>query len=154
MPRLKPDQWEEARAMREAGETLTAVAEKFGIDRAAVSRRAKSEGWGDGADIAGAVRRKVTEKVTGLVTACDPKKRAEALDAAAERGVSIITRHQQDWEEHHQRFTVNGVADDFTLGKSAKICAEMLAIRQKAERAAHGLDEAPDGSVVVTWAGQ
>ena len=35
------------------------------------------------------------------------------------------------------------MATEFETGKSAKICAEMLAIRQKAERAAHGLEEVP-----------
>ena len=111
-------------------------------------KRSSKEGWGDGTDVARVIRRKVTEKVTGVVAGGNRKKKAEALEDAAAKGVAIVLRHQRDWEAHHNSYTVDGIAKDFEIGKSAKICAEMLAIRQKAERAAHGLEEVP--SVVVT----
>lgn len=152
MPRLTPDQWEQARALRESGSNLTEVAERMGVDRAAVSRRAKAEGWGDGTDLADAVRRKVTEKTHGIVTTGDAKKRAAALDAAADRVVEVVRRHQQEWADHRARF--GSVPEDFEAGKHAKISSEMLLIRQKGERAAHGLDEAeskPD--IVIRWRG-
>lgn len=153
MPRLTADQWGDARAMREAGATLTDVAQRFGIDRAAVSRRAKAEGWGDGADLGDAIRRQVTAKTHGIVT-LDPAKKAAAIAAAADRAALVVTRHRDDWETHHQTFGVQGIAGSFELGKSAKISAEMLAIRQKAERIAWGLDETenkPD--ITIQWAG-
>jgi len=149
MPRLTSDTWGTVRAERETGATISALAEKFGVSRKAIQKRIESEGWGDGLDVGQTVRRKVAEKVAGLVAPCDPKKKAEAITAEAEKGAAIIVRHRRDWEEHHNRFTVHGVANDFDLGKSAKICAEMLAIRQKAERAAHGLDDAPESVVVI-----
>ena len=143
MARLTADQWETIRAEREAGKSFPELAKKHGVSHQAIQKRAKNEGWGDGADIGVTVRRKVAEKVAGLVAGCNPKKKAEALENAAKKGFDIIQRHQKDWDEHHRLFTVAGVATEFETGKSAKICAEMLAIRQKAERAAYGLEETP-----------
>lgn len=145
MPRLTLDEWEKARAMREAGSSLTEVAQQFGIDRAAVSRRAKAEGWGDGSDVIEAIRRKVTEKTHGIVTG-DSVKKAAAIAVAADKVALVISRHREDWEKHHATFSVELIADDFNLGKSAKISAEMLSIRQKAERIAWDLD-APEAPV-------
>ena len=154
MPRLTQEQWEEARALRESGVSLSEVAARIGVDRAAVSRRAKREEWDDGSDVAETVRRKVTEKVTGVVTGVDPKRKAEAIDAAAEKASRIIERHKEDWEKHHAFFTVSAIAAEFDLGKSAKISAEMLAIRQKAERTAWGLDDnASEAEVKISWSG-
>lgn len=149
MPRLTADAWENIRAEREAGATFEPLAVKYGVSKTAIVKRAKAENWGDGSDLAETIRRKVTEKVSGIVTVANPKKKAEAIDAAADRGAAIVARHRSDWEDHHARFTVNGVADDFELGKSAKICAEMLAIRQKAERSAHGFDEKEQVNLTV-----
>ncbi|MDY0274786.1 MAG: hypothetical protein RBR42_05010 [Desulfomicrobium sp.] len=149
--RLTADDWETIRAERETGVSFRALADKWGITHQAIQRRSKREGWGDGQDLSQAIRRKVAEKVAGVVAGVNPKKRAQAINAAAARGAEVVARHKQDWEDHHQRFTVNGVADDFDLGKSAKISAEMLAIRQKAERAAHGLDDRAEGPVTVSW---
>ena len=143
MARLTADQWETIRAEREAGKSFPELAKKHGVSHQAIQKRAKNEGWGDGADIGVTVRRKVAEKVAGVVAGCNPKKKAEALENAAQKGVEIVRRHQRDWDEHHKQFTVAGVANNFDTGKSAKICAEMLAIRQKAERAAYGLEETP-----------
>lgn len=149
MPRLTQDQWESVRAEREAGATFLDLASRFGVSHTAIIKRSKAEGWGDGQDVAEAIRRKVTEKVSGVVSTENPKKKAEAIDSAAERGAKIIARHQEDWEAHHEKFTVKVVADNFDMGKSAKICAEMLAIRQKAERSAYGLDDREENNAPV-----
>ena len=143
MARLTADQWETIRAEREAGEAFRALADKYGVSRQAIQKRARAEGWDDGQNVADVIRRKVAAKVAGVVASGNPKKKAEALESAAQKGVEIVRRHQKDWDEHHRLFNVEGVANNFDIGKSAKICAEMLAIRQKAERAAHGLEEVP-----------
>lgn len=143
MARLTADQWESVRAEREAGKSFAELSKQYGVSRQAIMKRSSKEGWGDGTDVSRIIRRKVAEKVTGIVTGCNRKKKAEALEDAAAKGVAIVLRHQRDWEAHHNIYTVNGIAKDFEIGKSAKICAEMLAIRQKAERAAHGLEEVP-----------
>lgn len=49
MARLKPDQWEQARAEYEVrGVSLGDVAKLFGVATSSVSRRAKAEGWTQG----------------------------------------------------------------------------------------------------------
>lgn len=149
MPRLTQDQWESVRAEREAGASFDSLAVKYGVSKTAIIKRAKSVGWGDGSDLAETIRRKVTEKVTGIVTTGNPKKKAEAIDSAADRGAKIIARHQADWEAHHESFTVKAVEGNFDTGKRAKVCAEMLAIRQKAERSAYGLDDREENNAPV-----
>ena len=143
MARLTADQWETVRAEREAGESFRSLADKYGVSHQAIQKRARAEDWGDGQNVSEIIRKKVSAKVAGVVAGGNPKKKAEALENAAKKGFDIIQRHQKDWDEHHRLFTVAGVATEFETGKSAKICAEMLAIRQKAERAAHGLEEVP-----------
>lgn len=146
MPRLTQDQWETIRAEREAGASFPELAAKYGVSHQAIQKRAKAEGWGDGRGVGEIIRRKVAEKVAG-VAAHNPKKRAEAIDAAAERGASIVRRHQADWDEHRARF--GSVPADFEDGKLAKISAEMLRIRQEGERRAWGLDEAAGQPAIV-----
>jgi hypothetical protein len=154
MPRLTGDQWVEVRAQREAGASFPELAARFGLSHQAIQKRAKKDGWGDGQDVGEVIRRKVAEKVAGVVAAKSAIRKAEIIDAAVDQAAGIVTRHREDWEEHHAVFRVRGIADDFDLGRSAKICSEMLAIRQKAERIAWSLDDAeskPD--ITIQWAG-
>jgi hypothetical protein len=43
--KLSPDQWAEARRLRASGQSLAAIARRFGLKRNAVGRRARQEGW-------------------------------------------------------------------------------------------------------------
>jgi hypothetical protein len=148
MPRLSKETWADIRAEREAGASFGDLAAKFGVDRAAIHRRAKTEGWSDGQDVAEIIRRKVNEKVNAISTAGDPQKRAEAIDTAAEKGASVVRTHQSEWEDHRERF--GSVPEDLEAGKLAKISAEMLRIRQDGERKAWGLDSGQtQGDVVL-----
>ena len=154
MPRLTADQWETIRAEREAGCSFPELAAKHGVSHQAIQKRAKKEGWASGEDVQETIRRKVAEKVARIIATDNPQKKAAAIAAAADKAAMVITRHRDDWETHHQTFGVEKIAKDFDLGKSAKISAEMLAIRQKAERIAWGLDETenkPD--ITIQWAG-
>lgn len=151
MPRLTADTWETVRAEREAGATFRALAAQYGVSDAAIVKRSQAEGWADGTDLAAAIRRKVSEKVSGIVSGTNPKKKAEAIDAAADKVVAVVELHQREWADHRDRF--GSVPENFDAGKHAKISAEMLSIRQKGERAAHGLDEPeskPD--IRIQWA--
>ena len=147
MARLTADTWESVRAEREAGSTFDSLAAKYGVSKTAIIKRSKSEGWGDGKDLGAAIRRKVTEKVAGAVTPGNPKKRAEAIDAAASRAAAVVERHKADWEEHRTKFGV--VAENFEECKHAKISAEMITIRQRSERAAYGLDDVSTQPTIV-----
>jgi hypothetical protein len=68
-------------------------------------------------------------------------QKAGAIEAAEDIRADVIERHRADWAEHRTHFKTGDIAAEFELGKSAKISAEMLAIRQKGERAAYGLDD-------------
>lgn len=96
MPRLTADQWETIRAEREAGASFGDLSAKHGVDRAAICRRAKKEGWGDGHDVAEIVRNKVNAKVNGVDRLPSPAKRAAAIDAAADKAAEVIRRHQTE----------------------------------------------------------
>ena len=49
MGRLTQEQWERARADYEVkGESMSAISREFGIDIAAISRKAKKEAWSQG----------------------------------------------------------------------------------------------------------
>jgi hypothetical protein len=165
MPRLTADQWETVRAEREAGASFPALAAKWGVSHQAIQKRAKSEGWGDGQDVGEIIRRKAAEKVAGVVAACNPKKRAEAINAAAERSAEIIKRHQDETNAARERLYAGLKAHRaaetkeqkqlaFEDLKAAKIASETLLNIHKAERQAWGLDEERGrADVVIHWDG-
>ena len=64
--------WEMIRAEYEAGATMGELSRKHGADKAAISRRAKKEGWT--ADLSEVVNRRAEAKVNGIVNTVDPQK--------------------------------------------------------------------------------
>jgi hypothetical protein len=152
MPRLSREIWADVRAEREAGASFGELSAKYGVDKAAIVRRAKAEGWGDGKDVAEIIRRKVTEKITGASPTA-PEKKAAAIDAAAERAAEVVRRHQEETNAARERLYAGLKAhkaavtkDDKLLAfedlKAAKISAEALSIIQRLERINWGLEEA------------
>jgi hypothetical protein len=147
--RITLEQWQEARARREAGESITGIARWLQVTHALVSRRAKAEQWPDGSDISELLDRKVAEKVSGIVTSHDPKRLADAVNAEAERRAAVELRHRAEWDEHKdllvRAITAPDPKEAFERAKLAKITAETITIRQQAERKAWRLDrtEAP-----------
>lgn len=146
MARLTSDQWQEARQAWEADPTLTfeGLAERLGLSRQAVSKKAKGENWTK----VGALR-KVAEKAqlqadckVAQVAGATAKNAEQAtFDASVEIRADVIDRHRSDWAEHRKLFTLKDIKDKFEAGKQAKISAEMLMIRQRGERAAYGLED-------------
>jgi hypothetical protein len=147
MPRLKPEQWQKARAYYEAGADQTATASKFGVSRKAVQLKISAEGWTQ--DLEEAIRRKVSEKLAGKVATSSTKETAKAIDTEAERRVSVTRRHIQLSE---QAIALQQQAigkqeggkfnPDFNTQKSAKINSETVAILINLERKIHRLEEA------------
>jgi hypothetical protein len=158
VPKLSADQWADARAQREAGASLSEVAKTLGVDRALVSRKAKAEGWGDGSDVVGLVQKRAHEIAHGVSPAshaCDPQKKAAAIDAAASKVAGVVERHQREWDRIGQ-LQDEALADrhedpegSFVKAKLAKISAETLAIKQTGERKAHGLDKEDTTPTIV-----
>lgn len=146
MPRLTKDQWSQARELWESDQAQTdeSIAEKFGVSKSAVvkARTQGKDSW---------------KRVGSLLTvqqraqfAADVKSnqssdlghfKSTTLDAAVEIRAKLLEQHRDDWKEHREQFTLPDIAANFELGKSAKITAEMLKIRQEGERKAYGLDE-------------
>jgi DNA-binding MurR/RpiR family transcriptional regulator len=152
MPRLSKETWADIRAEREAGASFGELSAKYGVDKAAIVRRAKAEGWSDGQDVAEIIRRKVTEKLTGTSPTA-PEKKAAAIDAAADRAAEIVRRHQEETNAARERLYSGLKAHKAAISKeekilafedlkAAKIAAEALSIIQRLERINWGLEDA------------
>jgi len=133
--------WQQIRAEYEAGATQSELSRKYNVSRTAIQKRIEKDGWAQ--DIEDSLRRKVAEKVAGVVAGCNPQKKAEALDAAAQRRADVEIRHQTEWDEHKQLVDTAIGNADFDAAKLAKITAETLKIRQEGERKAWRLDSQP-----------
>ena len=134
--------WETIRAEYEAGSSMGELSRRHGVDKAAISRRAKKEGWLT--DLSEVVNRRAEAKVNGIVNTVDPKKRADAVDRAADAKAAVIFRHKEEWERHQQIINDALTNNDFELAKLAKITAETLKIRQEGERKAWGIKDSTE----------
>ena len=145
--------WEAIRAEYEAGASQSALAKKYGLSRKAIQNHIRAEGWVQ--DVSEIIQRITEAKVAGIVAGCDYKKKAEALDRAADAKAAVVQRHKREWDEH-QAMIVEAIEHrDFELAKIAKITAETLRIRQDGERRAWGLADKPERTdatpIRITW---
>jgi len=138
--RPKPDEWAQIRAERESGVTFGELARRHGITKSAITNRSTREKWGDGRDIGAEIRRRVSEKVSRVVSV-DPAKKSAAIDAEAGRVADVVIKHREEWTEHRTLFPTAEIKKVFDIGKSAKISAEMITLRQRGERIAWGLED-------------
>ena len=142
--------WETIRAEYEAGASMGELSRRHGADKAAISRRARKEGWT--ADLSEAVNRLAEAKVNGIVNTVDIKKRVAAVDNAADRKAAVINRHREAWPAIKELNAQAIEAQDFEAAKLAKITAETERIIQDGERKAWGIADMP--SEVPTQAAQ
>ena len=145
--------WETIRAEYEAGASQSTLSKKHGVSRTAIQRRISSEGWVQ--DISQTVNRLTEAKVAGVVAGCNPKKKAEALNAAAEQKAAVINRHREEWTRHQAIIDEAIASNDFERAKLAKITAETLKIRQEGERKAWGIQDKTEtevsGGLTIQW---
>lgn len=126
------------------------LSRRHGADKAAISRRAKKEGWAQ--TMTGAAERAVDAKVNGIVNTLDPEKRAAAIASAADEKASVILRHREEWDGQGRLIAEAVEGRDMEAVKLAKLVAETLKIRQEAERKAWGIrdvDAQPDGGALT-----
>nr|WP_281719961.1 hypothetical protein [Nitrosomonas nitrosa] len=153
MARLTLEKWSEIRAQFEVGASARELSSIYGISHTAINKKAEKEGWTR--NIEPAIRRKVSEKVSGYVSSDNLQKRAEAIDAEAERRAAVIERHRNEWPEmrgmvergREAHKTAQGLENKriaFEDLKAAKIASETLKIIQDGERRAWGLDQIVD----------
>lgn len=131
--------WETIRAEYEAGASQSDLAKRHGVSRTAIQKRIRSESWMQ--DITGAINRLTEAKVAGVVAGCNPQKKAEAFDRAAEAKAAVIQRHKAEWDEHKRHIMEALEEGNFDKAKLAKITAETLKIRQDGERKAWGIQD-------------
>ena len=134
------DDWETIRAEYETGATMGGLSRRHGVNKAAISRRARKEGWTQ--DISGAVDRLAEAKINGVVNGVDPQKKAAAVDAAAERKASVIREQRDAWNGFKGDVREALAANDFERLKCLKIASEALRNAQECERKAWGIVEA------------
>ncbi len=160
MPRLAKDQWETIRAEREAGASFGSLAIKYGVSKGAITNRAGREQWADGKDVAAIIRRRVSEKVSGIVSA-DPVKKAAAIEAVTDKAVEVLKRHQDEpaavrtmlesaIKAHKEAESKEAKALAFDDLKAAKISSEVLLNLHRLERQAWNLDAAATVTVQNT----
>ena len=89
--------WETIRAEYEAGSTMGELSRKHGVSKQAISKRARSEGWVQ--DASSVVMNLAQAKVDGLVDTVNPKKKAEAVNQAADRKAAVLQKHREAWPE-------------------------------------------------------
>lgn len=90
MARLSAEQWEQARAEYEVrGVSLGDVARRFGVDRAAVSRRAKKEGWARGKS-----HGVVEKKVMAVKALAEADAESHALPVTFRHTVDSVVRER------------------------------------------------------------
>ncbi len=145
--------WETIRAEYEAGASQSELAKRHGVSRKAIQKHITAEGWAQ--DISGTLDRLTEAKVAGVVAGCVPKKKAAALDRAADAKAAVIMRHKEEWEQHQQLIRAAVENGDFDAAKLAKITAETIKIRQEGERKAWGITDKGEtdlsGGIAISW---
>lgn len=148
MPRLSQSDWASIRAEYEAGASMRSLAEKYGVSDVAVKKKKDKEGWIQ--DLEAVIQRKVSEKVSGLVSAQTIQKREEAVDAEAEKRAEVVKRHRAEWiqvaklRQEAGEVRMADPANAERRAKLAKLFAEVTALQQAGERKAWGLDSVVD----------
>lgn len=145
--------WETIRAEYEAGATMGELSRKHGVSKQAISKKARSEGWMQ--DASSAVINLAQAKVDGLVDTVNPKKKAEAVNQAADRKAAILQKHRDAWPAIKKLNARALEEQDFDAAKLAKISAETEKIIQEGERKAWGITDKVEtessSKLEITW---
>lgn len=162
MARLTKEQWLEARQRWEADPTASfvSIGGEIGVSHVAVMNAAKRDGWVKSGNLASINRAaqvkadsaELTSKLTGELTGVSAKRPlAASIEASTDLRSKLIQSHRAEWRKHADLYALESIKADFNQGKSAKISAEMLSIRQKGERVAWGMDT-DSGETTITIA--
>ncbi|MEC4022179.1 hypothetical protein VSO52_05180 [Pseudomonas fulva] len=163
MTTKQPD-WEAIeRAFRAGSLSVRAIADVHGISHAAISKRAKKEGWQR--DLSDKVRSAVKAKVTKAVTTTGYQSSAvtdeQIIDEASDKGAAIVLGHQRGWSRWSaiaeklsaalESIEVNEEnIGDFSRALNAGVDAQTKVV--KGERQAYNLDAEEGDKTVDTLA--
>ena len=123
----------------DAGTTDTSMAAKFGVTRQAIALRRTKEGWQKIGALATVTQR--AQLAADVKTCAGQFPGADALSAAVDIRADLLGNHRAEWAEHRRLFRLADISESFEKGKSAKISAEMIRIRQDGERKAYGISD-------------
>ena len=148
--RIPPDEWAIARQAWEADPIMNfgTVAERLGISRQAVNKKAVRDGWTkvistEKINQAAIIKADNRSKLNGEVDEGSGKKSVQAsIEQATELRSQLLMSHRAEWRRHAKMYSIEELNQKpFDESKKAKISAEMISIRQRAERTAWGMDE-------------
>jgi hypothetical protein len=172
MPRLTTDQWAAIRIEWEGEPTATfsALADKYGVDKAQVGRVAKRDGWsktGQLASINEAAQRKADARCNSEGNSTQHQlnqkeiaTRDESIDVRAE----VLERHRREWAEleSYRQDALQAMKDAKGIGDKeawtiAKLAADAtkqnlsaLEVKQSGERRAWGLEQQAEAEIVIS----
>ncbi len=143
--------WEMIQTEYETGATQVELARKHGVSQAAISQRARREGWmqdGTGEDSGAAGQTTVHARQRSAPLPTKNKVAGEGKNA-------IIRRHREEWNKIRLLVDDAVTEQDAEAAKLAKITAETLKIRQEGERKAWGITDKVEtevsGGLVLAW---
>lgn len=143
--RLTPEEWRKARLKYESDKRVSfaEIAAKFGVSKAAVGKMALKQKWskvGALESIARAAHLRADEaEVDGNVDSQKPLP--DSFERSTDLRTKLIQSHRAEWRKHANLFPLEEIKNSLTIGRSGKVSAEMIALRQKAERIAWGMDD-------------
>lgn len=172
MPRLSKDKWAEVRLEWEGEPTATffGLADKYGVDRASISRAAAREGWskrGVIADINEAAQRRADARCDSDGNATQRQRNAGDLatrDESERLRAEVLTRHRSEWaemvafrktalvvmQEAHKKKDRASWANAKLAADTALANLRALAVAHDGERKAWGLDAKSEEDIVIT----
>ncbi len=172
MPRLTADQWAAVRLEWEGEPTATfqRLGEKFGVDKANISRKAAKEGWSKSGQL-GTINEHAQRRAD-LLTGADgaeaqPQRNAGALATRQESEAvraGVLIRHRGEWAELEvmRRVALKAMKDAHEAGDrnawaiaklaadTAKANLQALEIKQSGEARAWGLDAKAEEEIIIT----
>ena len=153
--RLTADQWSSIRQQYETDPRLSFgdLAEKHGISKQAIHKRATTEKWErvlSLAELNARAQTRADHLVDGRVDAQTlASTRKAGIDEATERRAAVLERHRKEIDGPRKLVYQAIQSGDLEKAKLAKAIAETLRIAQELERKAWGLDAAEGGSSVI-----
>lgn len=153
--RLTADQWSSIRQQYETDPRLSFgdLAEKHGISKQAIHKRATTEKWErvlSLAELNARAQTRADHLVDGRVDAQTlASTRKAGIDEATERRAAVLERHRKEIDGPRKLVYQAIQSGDLEKAKLAKAIAETLRIAQELERKAWGLDAGDGGASVI-----
>lgn len=155
--RLTAEEWRKARLKYESDKraSFADIAAKYGVSKAAVGRMALKQKWSKVGALDSISReahlRADEAEVDGNVDSNVDKKTptSDSFERATDLRTKLIQAHRAEWRKHAHLFPLEEIKKNVTMGRSGKVSAEMIALRQKAERIAWGMDDAQQDNKAI-----